>query len=84
MWGDKHFRKNSVIKGDRSNFLKSRGFFLNIIVFHFIIRKGKVHVSKTSETLKYFALATYFTALHILLLFYFTVLSVLDKILFYV
>ena len=63
--GDKHLRKNSMNKGGSSNYLKQRRFFLNIVVFSFTIKKGKVYFSKTSESLKYFALTTYFTALHI-------------------
>ena len=73
--GDKHLMKNSVIKGGNSNYLKSRRFFLNIAVFPFTTRKGKVHVSKTSESLKYFTLTTYFTALHIY--FHFTSTSII-------
>ena len=34
-------------------------FFLNIVVFSFKIRKGTVHVFKTPESLKYFALLHY-------------------------
>ena len=70
--GDKHFLKNSMIKGDSGNYLKSGTFFLNIVVFPFTIMKGAVHVSKTSESVKYFALTTNFTALHIY--FHFTLL----------
>ena len=51
--------KNSMIKGGSGNYLKSGIFFLNIVVFSFTIRKGTVHVSKTSESL------LNFTALHI-------------------
>ena len=61
-----------MIKGGSSNYLKSGRFFLNIVVFSFTIREGKVHVSKTSESLKYFALTTYFTTLHIYFHFTFT------------
>ena len=61
-----------MIKGDSGNYLKSGAFFLNIVVFPFTIRKGTVHVSEKSESLKYFALTTNFTALHIY--FHFTLL----------
>ena len=71
---DKYLMKNSMIKGCSSNYLKSR-FFLNIIVFPFTIRTGKVQVSKTSESLKCFALTTYFTALYIY--FHFTSTSII-------
>ena len=64
--------KNSMIKGGSGSYLKSRAFFLNIVVFSLTIRKGTVHVFKMSESLKYFALTTYFTALHIF--FHFTLL----------
>ena len=72
--GDNHFLKNSMIKGDSGNYLKSGTFFLNIVVFPFTIRKGTVHVSKTSESVKYFALTTNFTALHYCIYFHFTLL----------
>ena len=54
--GDKHLMKTTM----------------NIVVFPFTIRKEKVRISKTSESLKYFALITYFTALHIYIHFTFT------------
>ena len=61
------------MKGGSGNYLKSRtSIFLNIVVFSFTIRKGAVHVFKISESLKHFALTTYFTALHIF--FHFTLL----------
>ena len=73
--GDKHLMKNSMTKGGSSNYLNSRRLFLNIVVFPFTIRRGKVHVSKTSESLKYFTLTTYFTAL--LIYFHFTSTSII-------
>ena len=48
---DKHFMKNSMIKGGSGNYLKSETFLLNIVVFRFTIRKGTVRVSKTLEVL---------------------------------
>ena len=66
-----HFMKNSMIKGGSDNYLKSGIFFLNIVVFSFTIRKGAVHVSKTSESL------LNFTALHIY--FHFTLLYYLSQ-----
>ena len=64
--------KNLMIKGGSGNYLKSRAFLPNIVVFSFTIKKGTLHVLKISESLKYFALTTYFTALHIF--FHFTLL----------
>ena len=63
--------KNTMIKGGIGNHLKSGTFLLNIVVFPFTNRKRTVHVSKTSESLKHFALTTYFAALHIYFHFFF-------------
>ena len=84
--------KNSVIEGSSSNYLKSRRFFsISYCYLPFTIRKEKVHVSKSSESFKYFpltyftvlhilfALTTCFTALHILIPFYFTGLSLSEN-----
>ena len=69
--------KNSVINGGSGNYLKLRTFFLDFIVFSFTNREGTVHVFKTSESLKYLALTTHFTALNIY--FHFTLLYYLTQ-----
>ena len=63
-----HFMKNSMIKGGSGNYLKLGIFFLNIVVFSFTIRKGAVHVSKTSESLLNFT--TLYIYFHFTWLYY--------------
>ena len=50
MWSDKHFMKNSMIKGGSGNYIKLGTFLWNIAVFPFAIRKGTVHIAKTFES----------------------------------